>query len=146
MIGGKTGTLMESGACLVVLLDEGNGNMVIGVVLGSDIEFDEDQVQIAETDMRFDDMSTVIGAMNESYRWVQPGDAAFPGLTQELAVWNVRLGDDHAIVLPSASADSLRYLLQLGPPAEPDAPVGTVLFFSGDTVVATRPVLQAGTA
>lgn len=146
VIGGKTGTLMESGACLVVLLDEGNGNMVIGVVLGSDIEFDEDQVQIAETDMRFDDMSTVIGAMNESYRWVQPGDAAFPGLTQELAVWNVRLGDDHAIVLPSASADSLRYLLQLGPPAEPDAPVGTVLFFSGDTVVATRPVLQAGTA
>ncbi|MEZ4531787.1 MAG: hypothetical protein R2855_12295 [Thermomicrobiales bacterium] len=79
VIGGKTGTLMESGACLVVLLDEGNGNMVIGVVLGSDIEFDEDQVQIAETDMRFDDMSTVIGAMNESYRWVQPGDAAFPG-------------------------------------------------------------------
>ncbi|MEZ4531786.1 MAG: hypothetical protein R2855_12290 [Thermomicrobiales bacterium] len=41
---------------------------------------------------------------------------------------------------------SLRYLLQLGPPAEPDAPVSTVLFFSGITVVATRPVLQAGTA
>lgn len=146
VIGGKTGTLMESGACLVVLLDEGNGNMVIGVVLDSDIEFDQDQVQIAETDQRFNDMSAIIGSMHEHFRWALPGDAEFPGLTQELAVWGVRLSDDHAIVLEAANTQPLRYLLQLGPPAQPDTPVGTVLFFSGDLVVAERQVLQAGTA
>ncbi len=117
VIGGKTGTLMESGACLVVLLDQGGGNMVIGVVLGSDIDFGEDQIQIPETDQRFNDMRSIIGSMTQDFRWVQPGDADFPGLTQELAVWNVRLDDAHALVLPAASAESLRYLLQLGPPA-----------------------------
>ena len=146
VIGGKTGTLMESGACLVVRLDQGGGNMVIGVVLGSDIDFDENQVQIAETDQRFNDMSTIIGSMTQDFRWVQPGDADFPGLTQELAVWDVRLGEEYALVLPTADAESLRYLLQLGPPAQPDSPVGTLLFFSGDQVVAERQVLQAGTA
>ena len=146
VIGGKTGTLMESGACLVVLLEQGGGNMVIGVVLGSEIDFDESQIQIPETDHRFEDMSTIIGAMTQDFRWVQPGDADFPGLSQELAVWNVRLGDEHALVLPSANAGALRYLLQLGPPAQPDAPVGNVLFFNGDQVVAERQVLQAGTA
>jgi D-alanyl-D-alanine carboxypeptidase len=146
VIGGKTGTLMESGACLVVRLDQGGGNMVIGVVLGSDIDFGEDQIQIPETDQRFNDMSTIIGAMTQDFRWVQPGDADFPGLSQELAVWNVRLGDDHALVLPAGNTDALRYLLQLGPPAQPDAPVGTLLFFSGDRVVGERQVLQAGTA
>ncbi len=146
VIGGKTGTLMESGACLVVLLDQGGGNMVIGVVLGSDIDFGEDQVQIPETDQRFNDMRSIIGTMTTDYRWVQPGDVDFPGLAQELSVWNVRLSDEHAIVLPAANADSLRYLLQLGPPAQTDAPVGTLLFFSGDQVVAERQVLQAGTA
>lgn len=146
VIAGKTGTLMEAGACLVVLLDQGDGNMVIGVVLGSDIEFDAAQVQIAETDQRFNDMSSIIGAMNQDFRWVKPGDTEFPGLTQELAVWNVRLGDDHALVLPATDAASLRYLLQLGPPAEIDTPVGTVLFFNGDQVVAERQVLQSGSA
>ncbi len=146
VIGGKTGTLMESGACLVVLLDQGGGNMVIGVVLGSDIDFGEDQVQIPETDQRFNDMRSIIGTMSQDFHWVQPDDADFPGLAQELSVWNVRLGDEHAIVLPAANTGSLRYLLQLGPPAQTDAPVGTLLIFNGDQVVAERPVLQAGTA
>jgi D-alanyl-D-alanine carboxypeptidase (penicillin-binding protein 5/6) len=143
VIGGKTGTLMESGACLVVVRNEG-GNMIVGVVLGSDIEFGEDQVQIAETDQRFNDMHTILTAMDQDFRWVQPGDEDFPGLTQELAVWNVRLGDDHAVVLPAETAQSLRYLLQLGPPAQPDAPVGNLLIFNGDHVVAEKQVVQAG--
>ena len=63
VIAGKTGTLMQAGACLVVLLEEGGGNAVIGVVLGSDIEFGEDQIQLPETDQRFNDMSKIINAM-----------------------------------------------------------------------------------
>ena len=66
-------------------------------------------------------------------------------MTQELAVWNVRLGEEFALVLPTAQSASLRYLLQLGPPAETDSPVGTLFFFSGDQIVAERQVLQAGT-
>ena len=145
VVGGKTGTLMESLACLVVLRNQGD-NMVIGVVLGSDIEFGEDQVQLEDTDHRFDDMHTILSAMDQDYRWVQPSDEDFPGLTQELEVWNVRLDDAGAIVLPANSFDSLRYLLQLGPPAQPDTPVGTLLFFSGDQVVAEKQVVQAGSS
>lgn len=143
--GGKTGTLMESGACLVIVRHEGD-NVIIGVLLGSAIDFDEDQIQIAETDQRFNDMHTILTAMDTDFQWVQPGDADFPGLTQELAVWNVRLGDDHAVVLPAASAQSLRYLLQLGPPAQPDTPVGSLLIFSGDQVVAEKQVVQSGSS
>lgn len=143
VIAGKTGTLMESLACLVIMRKEGD-NMVIGVVLGSDIDFDADQVQIAETDHRFSDMTTILNDMGQAFRWVQPGDDSFPGLTQELAVWNVKLGDTHAIVLPAANAGSLRYLLQLGPPVQPDTPVGSLLIFSGDQVVAEKQVVQAG--
>ena len=77
---------------------------------------------------------------------MQPGDEDFPGLTQELAVWNVRLDDAGAIVLPSSNSNALRYLLQLGPPAQPDTPVGTLLFFSGDQVVAEKQVVQAGSS
>lgn len=141
VVAGKTGTLMESLACLVVLRQEGS-NSVIGVVLGSAIDFDENQIQIPETDHRFDDMRAILTAMDQDYRWVQPGDQEFPGLSQELAVWDVRLADTSAIVLPSNEVTSLGYLLQLGPPAQPDAPVGTLLIFSDDHVVAEKPVLQ----
>ncbi len=143
VVGGKTGTLMESLACLVILRYQGN-NMIVGVVLGSDIEFDADQIQVADTDHRFSDMSAILSDMDQQYRWVQPGDQDFPGLTQELAVWDVRLGDDSAIVLPAANAASLRYLLQLGPPAQPDSPVGSLLIFSGDQVVGEKQVVQGG--
>ncbi len=143
VVAGKTGTLPESLACLVIMRNQGE-NMVIGVLLGSEIEFGEDLTQIAETDHRFTDMSTILGDMDRQFRWVQPGDNDFPGLTHELTVWNVRLGDDHAIVLPSASAQSLRYLLQLGPPAEPNTPVGNLLIFDGDRIVAEKQVVQVG--
>jgi hypothetical protein len=89
-------------------------------------------------------MSTLLSDMDQQYRWVQPGDQDFPGLMQELAVWDVRLGDDSAIVLPTANAASLRYLLQLGPPAQPDSPVGSLLIFSGDQVVGEKQVVQGG--
>jgi len=145
VIAGKTGTLMESLACLVILRHEGP-NTIIGVVLGSAIDFDEYQVQIPETDHRFDDMRTILGAMEQDFRWVQPSDDAFPGLNQELAVWDVQLGDDSAIVLTADHAASLRYLLQLGPPAEPNTPVGALLIFSGNDVVAEKQVVQAGNA
>jgi D-alanyl-D-alanine carboxypeptidase len=143
VVAGKTGTLMESLACLVIMRHEGD-NMIIGVVLGSDIEFDVNQIQIAETDHRFSDMSTILADMEQQYRWVQPGDQDFPGLTEELAVWDVRLGDNSAIVLPAANAASLRYLLQLGPPAQPDSPVGSLLIYSGDRMVGEKQVVQGG--
>lgn len=145
VVAGKTGTLMESLACLVIMRYQGD-NMIVGVVLGSDIDFDDQQVQIPETDHRFEDMSTILVDMDQQFRWVQPGDQDFPGLTQELAVWDVRLGDDNAIVLPAANSDALRYLLQLGPPAQPDAPVGSLLIFSGEDVVAEKPVVQGAVA
>ncbi|MCA9859514.1 MAG: D-alanyl-D-alanine carboxypeptidase [Thermomicrobiales bacterium] len=145
VIGGKTGTLMESGACLVVIRKEAENNLIVGVVLGSQIEFGEDQIQIPETDQRFNDMSMLLSGMSTEFRWIQPGDQDLPGLSQELAVWDVQLGDDHAVVLPREGVQSLRYLLQLGPPAEPNAPVGTLLIFSGERVIAEKQVVQSGT-
>ena len=145
VVAGKTGTLMESLACLVVLRQEGP-NSIIGVVLGSAIDFDENQVQIPETDRRFDDMRSILTAMDQDFRWVQPSDKEFPGLTEELAVWDVRLGDTSSIVLPRTEDASLRYLLQLGPPAQNDMPVGTLLIFSDERIVAEKPVIQDGAA
>jgi len=142
---GKTGTLSESLACLVVLRYQGD-NMIVGVLLGSDIDFDENQIQLENTDHRFDDMRKILTDMDHQFRWVQPSDKDFPGLMQELAVWDVRLGDDSAVVLPAANSSALRYLLQLGPPVQPDTPVGSLLIFSGDQMVAEKPVVQDGAA
>lgn len=142
--GVKTGTLSQSGACLVASKDGPGGAPIIGVVLGSHIDFDENGVQIVETDQRFDDMRRLFRSVERDYQWVPVTEGeALPGLTAELAVWDVQLTDTDPLVLPADQANDLQYQLYLQPPGEPGSEVGSVRFYAGATMIAERPLVQA---
>lgn len=139
--GVKTGTTADAGGCLITATEIG-GNRVIAVVLGSETQFDE--FGVPKSPARFADVRQILAAAEEDYRWFDPtaGDAV-EGLADELAVWETALPAGPALVVPSERAPDLRYRLQLGPPTEPDQPVGKVLFFVGSDFLSERPVLQA---
>jgi serine-type D-Ala-D-Ala carboxypeptidase (penicillin-binding protein 5/6) len=142
--GVKTGTISQSGACLVASKTGPSGSPIIGVVFGSFIEFDQNGIQIPETDRRYDDMRRLFSQADQDYRWVEVAEAEqMPGLTDELAVWDVQLNNTDPLILPADLATDLRYRLHLQPPGEPGAQVGLVQFYAGSTVVAERPVIQA---
>jgi D-alanyl-D-alanine carboxypeptidase (penicillin-binding protein 5/6) len=141
--GVKTGTLSESGACLIASRTGPAGTLVIGVVMGSDIEFSEEGYQDPETDKRYDDMRAILSAMDRDFTWLSPSsDDALPGLAAELDVWDVELVDADPIVLPSAEITELRYVLRLGPPASAQSEVGELLLYDGTELIAERPVVQ----
>lgn len=143
VVGGKTGTTPEAGACLVLETLAGGGNRVITVLLGSEIQFDADGIQDASTDQRYADVQTILTAMRQDYRWIDvTRDNAVPGLKDELAVWDVALADDDAVVVPNEADAAISYLLQLGPEGKPEEQVGSVLFFLDNDQVAERAVVQ----
>jgi len=141
--GVKTGTLSQSGACLIASRLSPAGTQIISVVLGSEIGFTEEGLQDPETDMRYDDTRSLFGAMEQDYAWLSPAsDSSIPGLAAELAVWEVGLADGNPIVMRSDQLANLRYVLRLGPPAEPQAEVGEVLLYDGPDLIAERAVVQ----
>jgi D-alanyl-D-alanine carboxypeptidase (penicillin-binding protein 5/6) len=143
VVGGKTGTTPEAGACLVLETRERGGNRVITVLLGSEIEFTPEGAQAEGTDRRYDDARAILDRMDQDYQWVDISrDEDIPGLKEEMTVWQVALDNDDSIVVPRQGSASVSYLLQLGPEAEPDAEVGRVLFFIDAEQVAERPVVQ----
>jgi D-alanyl-D-alanine carboxypeptidase (penicillin-binding protein 5/6) len=143
VIGGKTGTTSEAGACLVLMTQETGGNRVITVLLGSEIEFDDAGNRIDDSDMRYADVSAILDQMHDDYEWVDVStDDALPGLHEELSVWQVALQKNDSIVVPRRGDAQISYLLQLGPEAEPEAEVGRVLFFVDAEQVAERAVIQ----
>jgi D-alanyl-D-alanine carboxypeptidase (penicillin-binding protein 5/6) len=143
VIGGKTGTTPEAGACLVLETQERGGNRVISVLLGSAIQFDADGLRQDDTDKRYDDMHAILAQMDKDYQWIDISrDADVPGLKEEMAVWQVGLESNDSIVVPRKDGAAFSYLLQLGPEAQPKAEVGRVLFFVDAEQVAERPVVQ----
>jgi D-alanyl-D-alanine carboxypeptidase (penicillin-binding protein 5/6) len=147
VIGGKTGTTPEAGACLILVTEAHGGNRVITVLLGSNIEFTPEGYRFDETDQRYDDASAVLAALEEDYAWIDIAtESEMPGLLEELAVWQVGLKSDHAIVVPAQGASAITYLLQLGPEGEPESEVGRVLFFAAAEQVAERAVIQLAPA
>jgi D-alanyl-D-alanine carboxypeptidase len=143
VVGGKTGTTPESGACLVLETQERGGNRILTVLLGSEIKFTPDGLQEAGTDRRYDDARAILDTMDRDYQWVDISrDEDMPGLKEEMSVWQVALDNEDSIVVPRKENAALTYLLQLGPEAEPNTEVGRVLFFSDAEQVAERPVVQ----
>jgi D-alanyl-D-alanine carboxypeptidase len=139
--GVKTGSTGDAGACLILAKWERGTNRVITVVLGSDLAYNIEG--FITTDKRWDDTEAVLGAIERDVRWVAPSDpAAVPGLHEEMAAWQVALKDDSAILVPADRAETLRYLLQLGPAGEPNSQVGLVVFFVGSEKIAEKPVFQ----
>jgi D-alanyl-D-alanine carboxypeptidase len=141
--GVKTGSLPQAGACLVVAKYVHGRNRVIVVVLGSEFAYDADGMIDPDTDLRWADARAILDALERDFRWLSPADPNdLPGLTDELAAWQVTLKDQSAIVIPASQADALRYRLKLGPEGLPDQPVGSLLFFLGTTQIAERPLFQ----
>ena len=143
IVGVKTGSTEQAGACLVAAKRIGNRNRVISVVLGSGLEYTPDGFQVPESDRRYDDTRALLAALETDYRWVSPtAEGEVPGLAEELAAWGVTLARGPDIPVPVAELDALRYQLVLGPAAEPEAEVGRVLFFVEDRPVGERTVVQ----
>lgn len=146
VVGGKTGTTPEAGACLVIETLAAGGNRIITVLLGSDIVFNDDGTRDDSTDQRYADMRAVLDGMAKDYQWIEVAKAsAVPGLQDELAAWQVALANSNAIVVPRQDGARLSYLLRLGPEAKPEEQVGRVLFFLDTEQVAERTVIQLPT-
>lgn len=145
VIGIKTGSETQAGACLI-LASEFGANEVITVVLGSDLAYDEETSE-KTVDRRYDDARSILAGLEADYRWVAIDDpAAVPGLEDALFAWQVTMRDGPQLVMPASGDDDLSFRLRLGAPGEPEQEVGRVLFFAGSTQVGERPLFQATAA
>lgn len=139
VVGLKSGSTERAGACLVLAKRQRGGNLLIGVVLGSDISYDDQG--FVSIDGRWEDMLAVIGSVDDEYAWLNPdSDRDVPGLFDELSAWQVRLEDDSSVVVARELIDSIRYQLELAPAAATEGPAGRVLFFAGSELIAERPL------
>jgi serine-type D-Ala-D-Ala carboxypeptidase (penicillin-binding protein 5/6) len=140
VVGLKSGSTSTAGACLVLAKRERGGNLIIAVVLGSELAYDAEG--IISVDQRWEDMRSILNSVEGSFLWLNPeSDRDVPGLMNEMAAWQVTLQDDSGILIDPDLRSSLRYQLELLPegPAESDA--GRVLFFAGPDLVAERPLI-----
>ncbi len=145
VIGIKTGSESQAGACLI-LANEFGGNEVITVILGSDLEYD-DVTGEKTIDGRYDDARAILASLETDYRWVALDDpSAVPGLEAALFAWQVTLKDGPELVVPAGRDEDLTFRIRLGAPGAPDQVVGRVLFFVGSAQVGDRPLYQAALA
>lgn len=143
VIGGKTGTTGEAGACVVLAREvNGGANLVITAVLGSDVAY-EDGAIVEGSDLRWNDARTIFGAMDEQFAWVTPGaEGTFPGLAEEMAVWQVQFDDPPTIPYPTSGTDAT-YQLVLGTGGENGDEGGSVRLFYDQQQVGNVPVFYS---
>jgi D-alanyl-D-alanine carboxypeptidase (penicillin-binding protein 5/6) len=140
VVGLKSGSTTAAGACLVLAKHERGGNLVIAVVLGSEISYDAEG--LITSDGRWQDMRAVLDAVEGQFAWLNPeSDNDVPGLKNEMAAWQVRLEDDSAVLVPSAQRSDIRYQIELLPEGPAESAAGRVLFFAGSDVIAERPLI-----
>lgn len=145
VIGIKTGSEEQAGACLVLGVTIGSDE-VVSVVLGSDLESDATTNETI-VDARYDDTRAILDGLRNDYVWVDPSEpSAIDGLADALYAWQVIMKPGPAIVVPATTDEPLTFRLRLGPPAPPDQEVGRVLFFAGSEQVGEFPVYQASAA
>jgi serine-type D-Ala-D-Ala carboxypeptidase (penicillin-binding protein 5/6) len=140
VIGLKSGSTTKAGANLVLAKRERGGNLLIAVVLGSELSYDA-QGLIA-VDGRWDDMRAVLDSVEGTFAWINPESSNdMPGLVDEMSAWQVSLKDDSGILVDRSIRKEIRYQLELLPqgPAKSDA--GRVLFFAGADQIAERPLI-----
>ncbi len=140
VIGGKTGSTEDAGGCVVLARQvNGDANTVITAVLGADLEY-QDSVIVDGSDQRWADARAIFGAMDEQFSWVTPGaENTFPGLAEEMAVWQVQFNDPPTIPYPSSGV-AAAYQLVLGEPAEAAAEGGSVRLYYDEVQVGNIPV------
>jgi D-alanyl-D-alanine carboxypeptidase (penicillin-binding protein 5/6) len=141
VIGGKTGTTEEAGACVAFAREMPEGNIVITAMLGSDAEYDANNKLITE---RWIDVDKLLADMDETFTWVAPpDDATMPGLEGEMNVWQVETKEQPRVPL-RAGDDNFLYQLVLGAPVSAGEQAGKVDLFYGEVQLGSFPVYQAG--
>lgn len=141
VIGLKSGSTTKAGACLVLAEQERGGNLVIAVVLGSDLAYN-DETGMIKVDARWDDMRSLLGAVDDTFAWLNPeSNNDVPGLKDEMAAWQVSLVDDSALIVPSDQAKQITYQMQLNAIGPSKSDAGRVLFFAGSQQIAERPLV-----
>ncbi len=140
VVGGKTGSTEAAGACVVLARPvNGGSNTVITAVLGADLEY-QDSVIVEGSDERWNDARAIFSAMDEQFAWVTPGaEGTFPGLAEEMAVWQVQFNDPPTIPYPSTGATAAYQLVLRGEP-EADAEGGAVRLYYDQEQVGSVPV------
>lgn len=140
VIGGKTGTTEEAGGCVVLARQvNGDANTVITAILGADVAYNNNVI-VDGSDKRWDDARAVFGAMDEQFTWVVPGaEGTFPGLAEEMAVWQVQFQDPPAIPYPTVDVTA-GYQLVLGAEGDAGTEGGTVRLYYGKDQVGSVPV------
>lgn len=143
VIGGKTGSEQDAGGNVALIREvNGGSNRVIVVVMGSTLEYDENLMPTVDT--RWDDVNTIISAMDSQFTWTDPSQAGvIPGLSEQMMVWDVRLQNPPAIPVPSGAGVNIAFQMQVGPVANTGEPAGTLHLFYGDTPVGELPLYQA---
>ncbi|MFM9108427.1 MAG: D-alanyl-D-alanine carboxypeptidase family protein [Chloroflexota bacterium] len=136
-IGVKTGTTEKGGGCLVTATTVG-ANIVIFVVLGAELTYDENGYP--RSPARYADTRLMISGIAEEYDWLDP--VVTPGLPEELAAWSAALPPGAAVPAPKRRIDEFGYRLVLGPAANAGDPVGRVMFTVGSEILSERQVLQ----
>ncbi|HYJ12399.1 MAG TPA: serine hydrolase [Thermomicrobiales bacterium] len=140
VVGGKTGTTSEAGACVVLARQvAGSDATVITAILGADVEYDDKSFVVEGSDQRWNDANSLFADMDQQFSWVVPGaDGTFPGLDEEMAVWQVSLAGSPLIPYP-AEGVTASYQLVLG---EGDT-AGAVHLFFDEQQVGSVPVESA---
>jgi len=140
VVGGKTGTTGEAGACVVLARQiNGGANTVITAILGSDVTYEGDVI-VEGSDKRWDEARAIFGAMDEQFAWVTPGtEGTFPGLAEEMAVWQVEFLNPPAVPYPKSGVEAA-YQLVLGEPGEAGSEGGSVRLYYDQEQVGSVPV------
>jgi D-alanyl-D-alanine carboxypeptidase len=141
VIGGKTGTTEEAGACVAFAREVEGGNVVITAILGSAAEYDANNNLTTE---RWNDVDKLLADMDQRFTWVAPpDDSTMPGLEGEMNVWQVETKDQPNVPMRAGDENSL-YQLVLGAPVPPGEQAGKVDLFYGEVQLGSFPVYQAG--
>lgn len=143
VVGGKTGSTEAAGGCVVLARQvNGGSNTVITAVLGADLEY-QDSVIVEGSDERWNDARIIFDAMDEQFTWVTPGaEGTFPGLAEEMAVWQVQFNDPPTIPYPGSGVTPA-YQLVLSNQQEANAEGGAVRLYYDQEQVGSVPVYYA---
>ncbi|MDQ2683078.1 MAG: serine hydrolase [Chloroflexota bacterium] len=140
IVGLKSGSTEAAGACLVLAKRERGGNLIIAVVLGSELAYDE--AGMIATDGRWDDMRAILTSISETYAWINPeSENDVPGLANEMAAWQVALKEDSGLIVPRERRAEVTYRLELLPEGPSESDAGRVLFFAGTDPIGERPLI-----
>lgn len=143
IVGGKTGTETQAGGNVTAIREvNGGNNRVVIVVMGATMEWDENRMPTVDT--RWDDVNTIISAMDSQFSWTNPSESGvIPGLSEQMMVWDVALQDPPAIPVPTTGEVSIAFQLQVGPVVDSGEPAGTLYLYYGETPVGDLPLYQA---